>query len=194
MGVIKQHSRSYRIFIVGGPGSGKTTVASQIATQLNLNHISPGTIVSNHIKEKTELGHRCSEYIKEGLLLPKDLIEEILKQALTNVDPEKGWIFDGFPRNNDDLSIQKKLKIKPTAIVQLYLSPDMTITRLIQRGREDHKTITKRMNVYWNETHPTITKLKNKPGFCGLDITNMNVDTIVAEVLKRIEFVHASYS
>ena len=88
-----------KIVFLGAPGTGKGTCAERLAPRQNLPHISTGELLRHHIQERTELGEKAKGYMNKGLLVPDELILEILKHRLQEKDCETGFILDGFPRN-----------------------------------------------------------------------------------------------
>lgn len=87
------------IVLLGPPGAGKGTQAERLADQLDLRHLSTGNIFRRHLREKTALGRRASEYIARGDLVPDELTIEMVRDSLQSDDAGRGAIFDGFPRN-----------------------------------------------------------------------------------------------
>ena len=84
----------------GAPGSGKGTQSEKLIEEYNLHHISTGELLRDHIARGTELGKLANTYISNGLLIPDELMIEVLDEIFKN-DPAKvaqGVIFDGFPR------------------------------------------------------------------------------------------------
>lgn len=87
-----------KIIMLGAPGAGKGTQAKQIAEQYNIPHISTGDIFRANIKNGTELGKKAKEYMDQGLLVPDELVVDLLVDRLEKDDCRKGFVLDGFPR------------------------------------------------------------------------------------------------
>jgi adenylate kinase len=87
-----------KLIIIGPQGSGKGTYASRLSTILTIPHISTGDIFRENIAKKTELGKKVEKIIKDGMLVPDDIVLEVVKERLKKSDCKKGFIFDGFPR------------------------------------------------------------------------------------------------
>ena len=87
-----------RIVLLGPPGAGKGTQAKKIANELGICHISTGEIFRKAVTEKTPLGKKASEYLDKGLLVPDEIVEEIVKSRLDMSDCIKGFVLDVFPR------------------------------------------------------------------------------------------------
>ena len=87
-----------KIIMLGAPGAGKGTQAKKIAEKYSIPHISTGDIFRANIKEGTELGKKAQEYMDKGLLVPDELVCDLVVDRIHKDDCEKGYILDGFPR------------------------------------------------------------------------------------------------
>ncbi len=87
-----------RIIMLGAPGAGKGTQAKKIADRWQIPHISTGDIFRANIKEGTKFGQEAKKYIDQGLLVPDELVMDLVVDRLKQVDCEKGYVLDGFPR------------------------------------------------------------------------------------------------
>lgn len=90
-----------RMIFVGPPGAGKGSQAKIISQTLNIPHISTGDMFRTHIKGSTPLGLEAKKYTDQGLLVPDDVTNKMVKDRLSQKDVEKGFIFDGYPRTPD---------------------------------------------------------------------------------------------
>ena len=87
-----------KIMFLGAPGAGKGTQAKKIAEVCNVPHISTGDIFRANIKNGTALGAKAKEYMDKGLLVPDELVCDLVVDRIQQSDCEKGYILDGFPR------------------------------------------------------------------------------------------------
>lgn len=87
-----------KIVMLGAPGAGKGTQAKMISEKYGIPHISTGDILRANIKDNTELGKKAKEYMDKGLLVPDDLVVDLVVDRLSQDDAKKGYILDGFPR------------------------------------------------------------------------------------------------
>lgn len=90
-----------KAIIFGAPGAGKGTYASRLQAKLGVDVISMGDIFRELIKENSELGRKVKGYVEKGLLVPDDVVVEVLKQHLSKISKGKGFILDGYPRTLD---------------------------------------------------------------------------------------------
>ena len=87
-----------KVIMLGAPGAGKGTQAKQIADKYNIPHISTGDIFRANIKNGTELGKKAKTYMDQGLLVPDELVVELVADRIQQDDCKDGFVLDGFPR------------------------------------------------------------------------------------------------
>lgn len=87
-----------RLILLGAPGAGKGTQAEYLSKRFSIPHISTGDILRENVKNETELGKKAKEYMDKGLLVPDEIVIEIVKDRLSKEDCKNGFLLDGFPR------------------------------------------------------------------------------------------------
>ena len=87
-----------KLIMLGAPGAGKGTQAKRIAAKYGIPHISTGDIFRANIKNGTELGKKALTYMDQGLLVPDELVCDLVVDRIQQSDCEKGYVLDGFPR------------------------------------------------------------------------------------------------
>ena len=87
-----------KIIMLGAPGAGKGTQAKKIADKYQIPHISTGDIFRANIKNGTELGMKAKTYLDQGLLVPDELVVDLVVDRLAQEDCVNGCVLDGFPR------------------------------------------------------------------------------------------------
>jgi len=125
------------IIIFGPPGSGKGTVSEEVAKVYGIPHISTGDLLREHVAKKTALGMRAKEYMDRGELVPDELVNEILEEALSRSECKKGFILDGYPRTvaqAEELEkILNKLSLHIDCVLNLNVSEEEIVRRLSAR-------------------------------------------------------------
>lgn len=84
--------------MLGAPGAGKGTQAKMIADKYSIPHISTGDIFRANIKNGTELGKKAKTYMDQGLLVPDELVVDLVVDRVGQEDCSNGYVLDGFPR------------------------------------------------------------------------------------------------
>ena len=87
-----------KIIMLGAPGAGKGTQAKKIAEKYAIPHISTGDIFRANIKNGTELGQKAKGYMDQGLLVPDELVVDLVADRVKQGDCKNGYVLDGFPR------------------------------------------------------------------------------------------------
>ncbi len=126
-----------RLIFHGPPGVGKGTQAERISLEENLNHISSGDLLRIAVDAKTETGLKAKEYIENGLLVPDELIVDIVAGKINSTECENGFILDGFPRNLSQAKVLdgtlEKVGEKLDRVFSFTASEDVIITRISGR-------------------------------------------------------------
>lgn len=87
-----------KIIMLGAPGAGKGTQAKKIAEKYAIPHISTGDIFRANIKNGTELGMKAKTFMDQGLLVPDELVVDLVVDRVQQEDCVNGYVLDGFPR------------------------------------------------------------------------------------------------
>jgi len=87
-----------RLILLGAPGAGKGTQAKNIVSKYDIAHISTGDILRDEVKNNTDLGIKANEYMKEGKLVPDELIIKMISNIIVKDSSKNGFLMDGFPR------------------------------------------------------------------------------------------------
>ena len=87
-----------KLIMLGAPGAGKGTQAKKIAEKYQIPHISTGDIFRANIKNGTELGKKAKTYMDQGLLVPDELVVDLVVDRVGQDDAKNGYVLDGFPR------------------------------------------------------------------------------------------------
>jgi len=128
---------SLDIVLLGAPGAGKGTQAVKLSERLSLEHIATGNIFRENLKMETELGKIAKSYIDRGELVPDDITESMLKDKVSQLDSQAGFILDGFPRTIAQAealtSIMTDLNRRVGAVIYIKVEDEEIIKRLSGR-------------------------------------------------------------
>ena len=119
--------------IFGPPGAGKGTYASRLQSKLGVHVIAMGDIFREIMKDESTFGRKIRGYVEKGLLVPDEVVVEVLKKRLSQIPKGKGFILDGYPRTVDQA---KKLeKIAKVGVIILLVVPDWIIVERLSTRR-----------------------------------------------------------
>ncbi|QOJ78428.1 adenylate kinase [Infirmifilum lucidum] len=121
-----------KLVFIGPPGVGKGTYAQAVREKYGIPHISTGDIFREEIKKGSELGARVKEYMDRGLLVPDDLVIEVVKRRLQEEDCKRGFILDGFPRTLPQALTLEEFA-RPDLVLNFVAREEVIIERLSGR-------------------------------------------------------------
>ena len=125
-------SSHMQLVIFGPPGSGKGTYASRLQKNFGVDVVAMGDIFREIIKEDSPLGRRVKGFVEKGLLVPDDIVVEVLRQRLVKSSSRNGFILDGFPRTiGQAKALEKTTKIE--GIILLTVPEWIIVERLSTR-------------------------------------------------------------
>jgi adenylate kinase len=129
---VEETEKKMKTVIFGPPGSGKGTYASRLQAKLGVDVIAMGDIFREIMKEDSPLGRQVKGFVEKGLLVPDDVVIEVLKQRLVKVSSGRGFILDGFPRTIEQAEALDKL-VKIDAVILLTVPDWIIVERLSTR-------------------------------------------------------------
>lgn len=163
-----------KLIFAGIQGSGKGTQAKLIAKKLGLCHISTGDLLRScggKLKEEID------SYINFGNLVPDELILRILQERLRKKDCVKGFILDGYPRNESQIQDLKKI-ITIDKLIYIKISDEEAIKRM--KGRWNCK----KCEIAYNYATMPKPKVLGTCDVCG-DKLNQREDDVNDEAIKK---------
>ena len=175
-----------KIIMLGAPGAGKGTQAKQIAEEYGIPHISTGDIFRANIKEGTELGKKAQEYMDQGLLVPDELVCDLVVDRIHRDDCEKGFILDGFPRTIPQADALDQALAKDGEAIEYAIDVEVPDENIIRRmaGRRSCKECGAIFHVEYNPP-----KKEGCCDVCGGELV-LRDDDKEETVKKRLEVYH----
>lgn len=125
------------IILMGLPGAGKGTQASEIVKKFPIPHISTGDMFRKAIKDETDLGKEAKSYMDRGELVPDEVTVGIVKERISEDDAKKGFLLDGFPRTIEHAealnNIMSELDRNIDAVINIEVPEEELMNRLTGR-------------------------------------------------------------
>jgi len=120
------------LIIFGPQGSGKGTQAKVLSEKLNIPHISTGDIFRENIKNKSDLGIKAKVHIEQGKLVPDEIVIEMIKIRLNQMDCSLGFILDGYPRTIPQAEVLDKI-VNIDKVLEVLITDEESISRISGR-------------------------------------------------------------
>ena len=141
------------IILFGPPGAGKGTQAQQIVIRHNYFQLSTGDLLRNEVKKNSNLGKEIEKNISKGNFVSDTIVNELLKNTISDLKYRDRIIFDGYPRTIDQSKnldkILDEFNQKIDLIFSLHVPRDIIEKRIAGRLTCDKCNIT--LNKFFNE-------------------------------------------
>ena len=157
-------------FVLGGPGSGKGTMCSNLVREHGFVHLSAGDLLREERDSGSPEAELINSIILEGKIVPVDITVNLIKKAMH----KHGWstkkfLIDGFPRNEDNQEGWTRVMgdhVDMKFVLFLDCSEDTMIARITKRGEESGENkrnddnlevLQKRFGVFRDQSVPIIS-------------------------------------
>ncbi|RLM65187.1 hypothetical protein C2845_PM16G00190 [Panicum miliaceum] len=187
-------NRCYFKFDSGGPGSGKGTQCTKIASDFGFAHLSAGDLLRHEIASGSEKGELILDIIKEGRIVPSEITVELIRKAMETSSANKVLI-DGFPRSEENrIAFERIVGREPDIVVFFDCPEDEMVKRLLGRnqGRVDDniETIKKRLKVFESLNIPVVDYYSSRGKVCKINAMG-TADEIFEAVRKLFSSLSA---
>jgi adenylate kinase len=126
-----------RLILLGPPGCGKGTQAKLLCERNNLEHIGTGDILREAIRTNTPAGRRAHPFVEKGLLVPDDLVNDVIAERFHRGDPPERFVMDGYPRTLSQASafdlVLRQHFLDLTGVILLQVADEEIISRVNKR-------------------------------------------------------------
>ena len=165
-----------RVLLMGGPGSGKGTLAKTLKDMYNIAHISTGDILRAERADGTELGKLAQSYMDKGELVPDGLIIDMVKGRVSQHDCAAGYILDGFPRTTAQAEAMQAGGIDIDVVIMLNVPDEIMASRMQGRAVKEDRTddadpdvIASRIAIFHEQTNPVVTMYRDSGKLFSID-------------------------
>ncbi|MBS6475705.1 MAG: adenylate kinase [Clostridiales bacterium] len=206
-----------KIILLGAPGAGKGTQAIKLSKEFGIPQISTGDMFRANIKNETPVGMKAKSYMDQGLLVPDEVVLEMIEQRLQAEDCANGFMLDGFPRTLPQAEALDR-QIEIDAAVNLHVDQALLLERLcgrrtcpscggtyhistlqgntcpecgselVCRKDDNEETVTKRLAVYNDQTAPLIDYYRAKGKLLTVD-AGKPVEDVFADMVAMLKEV-----
>lgn len=122
------------VILLGMPGSGKGTQSKRLADRYGFQHLATGDIFRAEIAQKTAIGTKAQDYLKNGKLVPDSIVIEMVAGK---IETGGNYLLDGFPRTIEQAQglaeMLKRVGSAVDLVVFLTLPKEEAIRRMASR-------------------------------------------------------------
>jgi len=122
-----------RLILIGPPGGGKGTVAKKLQAEFNIPVISTGVILREAVEKKNKLGLEVENILSKGSLVPDNIILKIIGERIKQKDCQNGYIFDGFPRNIEQVNSLEQLNKELNEYIDYVFYFEIPFDEIVKR-------------------------------------------------------------
>ncbi|KAJ3259228.1 hypothetical protein HDU77_001951 [Chytriomyces hyalinus] len=162
-GVVPSPASKALVFVLGGPGSGKGTQSELLARDFQLAHLSAGDLLRAEVQSGSEVGRMAEAIMKDGKIVPMDVILSLLQKAIVETPPHyRGILIDGFPRALDQAKRFEETIARASLVINFTVPLPVLEQRLLDRGKtsgrvdDNLESIRKRFSTHVQESGPVL--------------------------------------
>ena len=170
------------LILLGAPGAGKGTQAELLMQRLNIPGISTGNMLREAMKNGTPVGEKAKYYMDNGLLVPDDVIMDIVAERVVQPDCKNGFILDGVPRTLAQAEALQERGVQIDHVVSIEIDDGVI------EGRMTGRRVCGSCGAsYHIEANPS--KVEGKCDLCGGELT-IRKDDAPETVRRRLVVYH----
>jgi len=170
------------LILLGAPGAGKGTQAELLMEKLNIPGISTGNMLREAMKNGTAVGEKAKYYMDNGLLVPDEVIMDIVAERVAQPDCRNGFILDGVPRTLAQAEALQERGVRIDHVVSIEIDDSVI------EGRMSGRRVCGSCGAsYHMEANPP--KVEGKCDLCGGELM-IRKDDAPETVRRRLEVYH----
>ena len=182
------------IILFGPPGSGKGTQGDKLVKDFNLVKVSTGDLLRKEIKTGSNLGKKIKLVIDKGQFISNEIMNNIMEKFLSNKEYFNKLIFDGYPRNLQQVNNLENLLLKSqqkvSCAIVINVDKEIIFKRIL--GRQTCSKCSLIFNEFFNpatkDNHKCDPSFLKKRSDDNEDTINKRFETYKLETLPVFKY------
>ena len=170
------------LILLGAPGAGKGTQAELLMEKLSIPGISTGNMLREAMRNGTPVGEKAKYYMDNGLLVPDEVIMDIVAERVAQPDCANGFILDGVPRTIPQAEALEAKGVHIDHVVSIEIDDSVIEGRMT--GRRVCSSCGASYHIVANAP-----KVEGKCDNCGSDLM-IRKDDAPETVRRRLQVYH----
>ena len=170
------------LILLGAPGAGKGTQAELLMEKLSIPGISTGNMLREAMRNGTPVGEKAKYYMDNGLLVPDEVIMDIVAERVAQPDCANGFILDGVPRTIPQAEALEAKGVHIDHVVSIEIDDSVIEGRMT--GRRVCSSCGASYHIIANAP-----KVEGKCDNCGSDLM-IRKDDAPETVRRRLQVYH----
>ena len=125
------------IIFIAPPAAGKGTQSKLVSAEYNIPHISTGDLLRDEVETGSTLGKFIKAEMDLGNLISDDVMINLLRDRISQVDCNNGYILDGYPRNLEQAlvydNLLRELGIEIGTVIFMDIDMELALKRTMSR-------------------------------------------------------------
>ncbi|KAK0164197.1 hypothetical protein PV328_002853 [Microctonus aethiopoides] len=171
------------LFVIGGPGVGKTNIAKRLASEHGFTVITTTELIRLEVSAETCRGRFFKKIMLEGRNIPADIIVRMILRRMLLFIGTPGYLIVGFPRDKTQARLFNKKVKPPDLVIYLWARRQLLEERMRDRAIANERfddideAIQNRLELFYDSTIRAISLYKSS-------ITVIDSQRSIDEVLE----------
>ena len=147
------------VYVLGNEACGKEEICSRLAAEVGGSYLSATVLLRSAVESDTDEGHKLSEMIKQGKIVPAAMTTQLLTTAMARLPAP--YLVDGFPKSLDNMSPFED-QVGACQLALLFeLSDELSKQRMAAQGKQE-ELIQRKLRNFATQTLPIAQALEGR--------------------------------
>ena len=147
------------VYVLGNEACGKEEICSRLAAEVGGSYLSATVLLRSAVESDTDEGHKLSEMIKQGKIVPAAMTTQLLTTAMARLPAP--YLVDGFPKSLDNMSPFEDQVGACQLALMFELSDELSKQRMTAQGKQE-ELIQRKLRNFATQTLPIAQALEGR--------------------------------